>query len=91
MANGFSRRMMLGAAALPLVAIGRGAGAAEFEYKFATGQSPTNPINTRIQEAIDRIAKGTGGRLTMEAVPEQPAGVGHGPDQPGAGGGASSS
>ena len=70
-----SRRGVLGVAAgLPLVAIGRGAGAAEFEYKFATGQSPTNPINTRIQEAIDRIAKGTGGRLTMKLFPNNQLG-----------------
>ena len=67
-----SRRAMLGA--LPLVAIGRPAGAAEFEYKFATGQSPTNPINTRLQEGLDRIAKATNGRLIIKLFPNNQLG-----------------
>ena len=59
------RRALL--AALPLFAIRtRPAGAAEFELKFATGQSPTNPINTRLQEAIDRIAAATNGQVTIK-------------------------
>ncbi len=72
--KGLSRRTILAATALPLFAIGRQAGAAEFEFKFATGQSPTNPINTRIQEAIDRIAKASGGRLTMKLFPNNQLG-----------------
>ena len=72
--RGLSRRHLLGAAVLPLFAIGRTAGAAEFEYRFATGQSPTNPINLRLQEAIDRIAKATGGRLTMKLFPNNQLG-----------------
>ena len=69
-----SRRAMLGAAALPLFAIGRTAGAAEFDYKFATGQAPTNPINTRLQEGIDRIGKATGGRLSIKLFPNNQLG-----------------
>jgi tripartite ATP-independent transporter DctP family solute receptor len=70
-----SRRAVLAAAALPLFAIRtRPAHAAEFEYKFATGQSPTNPINTRLQEAIDRIAAASGGQLTMKLFPNNQLG-----------------
>lgn len=66
------RRTLLGAAALPLFSIH--ARAAEFEYKFATGQSPTNPINLRLQEGIDRIAKATGGRLQIKLFPNNQLG-----------------
>ena len=59
------RAVIAGAAALPLFAIGR-ARAAEFDYKFATGQSPTNPVNLRVQEAIDRIRTASGGRLDIK-------------------------
>ncbi len=69
------RRTMLGAAALPLFAIRtRPAGAAEFEYKYATGQSPTNPINTRLQEGLDRIAKATDGQLQIKLFPNNQLG-----------------
>ncbi len=66
------RRTLL--AALPLVAIGRAACAAEFTYKFATGQSPTNPINLRMKEAIDRIEKATDGRLAIRLFPNNQLG-----------------
>ena len=69
-----SRRAMLGAAALPLFAIGRAAGAAEFDYKFATGQAPTNPINVRLQEGIERIGRATGGRLSIKLFPNNQLG-----------------
>lgn len=68
-----SRRAVLGATALPLVCTRR-AKAAEFEFKFATGQSPTNPINTRLQEGIDRIAAATGGRVAMKLFPNNQLG-----------------
>ena len=51
-----------------------GARAAEFELKFATGQSPTNPINTRLQQAIDRIAAATGGQVAMKLFPNNQLG-----------------
>ena len=71
-----SRRAALAAAAaLPLFAIRtRPANAAEFEFKFATGQSPTNPINTRTQEGIDRIKAATGGRLQITLFPNNQLG-----------------
>ena len=54
---GVTRRQTLAAAAaLPLFSIlPRRANAAEFNYKFATGQDPSHPVNKRAQEAIDRI------------------------------------
>lgn len=70
-----SRRSLVAAATLPLFAIRtRPAHAAEFDYKFATGQSPTNPINLRLQEGIDRIAKATDGRLQMKLFPNNQLG-----------------
>ena len=54
-----TRRGILAAgAALPAFGIiSRRGDAAEFTYKFATGQDPTHPVNIRAQEAIDRIRK----------------------------------
>ncbi len=77
--HGPSRRTLLaataGLAALPLAAIRtRPARAAEFEFKLATGQSPTNPINTRMAEAIDRIDKASGGRLAIRLFPNNQLG-----------------
>jgi tripartite ATP-independent transporter DctP family solute receptor len=69
--TGFSRRQILGVAgALPLFSIStRPANAAEFTYKFATGQDPTHPVNKRAQEAIDRIRNATNGRLEIKLFP----------------------
>jgi len=67
----FTRRQILaGASALPLFSIAtRPAHAAEFTYKFATGQDPSHPVNKRAQEAIDRIRNATGGRLEIKLFP----------------------
>ena len=66
-----TRRQLLGAAsALPLFSIAtRPAHAAEFNYKFATGQDPSHPVNKRAQEAIDRIRNATNGRLDIKLFP----------------------
>lgn len=66
-----NRRSLLGAAAvLPLVSIGSGrARAAEFTYKLATGQSITQPINARLEQATGRIRDATGGRLDIKFFP----------------------
>ncbi len=71
-----SRRALLaGAAALPVFGIRtRPADAAEFEFKFATGQSPANPINTRLQEGIDRIKAATAGRVELRLFPNNQLG-----------------
>ncbi len=66
-----TRRSLLAAgAALPLFGIlARPASAAEFNFKLATGQDPTHPVNIRAQEAIDRIREATGGRLDIKLFP----------------------
>ena len=66
-----TRRSLLAAsAALPLVGIlTRPASAAEFTYKFATGQDPTHPVNIRSQEALNRIREATGGRVDILLFP----------------------
>ncbi|MGF3022792.1 TRAP transporter substrate-binding protein [Methylobacterium aquaticum] len=66
-----SRRLFLaGAAAFPLVAIRTGpARAAEFTYKLATGQSLTQPINTRLEQACGRIREASGGRVELKFFP----------------------
>jgi tripartite ATP-independent transporter DctP family solute receptor len=68
---GIGRRGLVAAgAALPLVGIiSRRGYAAQFTYKFATGQDPTHPLNVRGQEAIDRIQKASNGRLEMKLFP----------------------
>jgi tripartite ATP-independent transporter DctP family solute receptor len=66
-----TRRSLLAAsAAVPLCGIlTRPASAAEFNYKLATGQDPTHPVNIRAQEAIDRIREATNGRLDIKLFP----------------------
>lgn len=66
-----TRRSLLAAgAALPLFGIlTRPASAAEFNFKLATGQDPTHPVNIRAQEAINRIREATGGRLDIKLFP----------------------
>src|SRR5436309_14757481 len=68
---GFTRRGAIAAAtALPLVGILTRPGfATEFTYKLATGQDPTHPINTRAQQAIDRIRDASKGRLDIKLFP----------------------
>lgn len=66
-----TRRTLLAAGtAVPLCGIlTRPAGAAEFNYKLATGQDPTHPVNTRAQEALNRIREATNGRLEIKLFP----------------------
>src|SRR5574337_1401283 len=73
-AGGIDRRSFLkagvaAASALPLFSISRWANAAEFNYKLATGQDPTHPVNTRAQEALNRIREATGGRVDIKLFP----------------------
>lgn len=64
------RSLLMAATAVPLCGIlTRPAYAAEFVYKFATGQDPTHPVNIRAQEAIDRIREATSGRLEIRLFP----------------------
>src|SRR5919202_3312252 len=62
--------LLAAGAAVPLCGIiTRRASAAEFNYKLATGQDPTHPVNTRAQEALNRIREATGGRLEIKLFP----------------------
>jgi tripartite ATP-independent transporter DctP family solute receptor len=64
-----SRRTLIGAAlATPFIRIGP-ARAAEFSYKLATGQSLTQPINARLEQACGRIREATNGRLEIRFFP----------------------
>jgi tripartite ATP-independent transporter DctP family solute receptor len=64
------RSFLMASAAVPLCAIlKRPAFAAEFNYKLATGQDPTHPVNTRAQQALDRIREATSGRLDIKLFP----------------------
>lgn len=64
------RHLLVGAAAVPLVSIiSRRGEAAEFTWKFATGQTPTHPANLRAAEAIKRIREATGGRVELNLFP----------------------
>ncbi len=73
--SGVSRRSLLlgaaaAAAAVPLVAIRtRPAQAAEFSFKVATGQSLTQPINARLEQACARIQEASGGRMELKFFP----------------------
>ncbi len=69
--TGLTRRHLLAAAAaVPLAGIlTRRAQAAEFNYKLATGQDPTHPVNIRAQEAADRIREATKGRMDIKIFP----------------------
>lgn len=69
--KGISRRMILASgAAVPLFAIRtRPAAAAEFTYKLATGQSLSQPINARLEQAVGRIKDASGGRLEIRFFP----------------------
>ena len=64
------RGLIAAGSALPLVGIlSPRASAGEFNYKFATGQDPTHPVNTRAAEAIDRIRQATDGRVDIKLFP----------------------
>ena len=64
------RALLAGAASVPMTAlISRRGSAAEFAYKFATGQDPTHPVNVRAGEALDRIREASNGRLDMKLFP----------------------
>lgn len=64
------RALLAGAASVPMITlISRRGSAAEFTYKFATGQDPTHPVNTRAGEALDRIREASNGRLDMKLFP----------------------
>ncbi len=69
------RRLLAGATALPLFAIGSGrAGAAAFSYKFANNMPASHPLNRRAQEAAQRIAEATNGAVELRIFPSSQLG-----------------
>ncbi|WP_448204947.1 TRAP transporter substrate-binding protein [Azospirillum sp. sgz302134] len=79
----FSRRSMLKAlAAAPAAGIAAGgvlgmpriARAAEFEFKYGNNLPLTHPLNVRAQQAADRIARESNGRVRIEIFPNNQLG-----------------
>jgi tripartite ATP-independent transporter DctP family solute receptor len=65
----------LALATLPLVAIrSRPARAAEFSYKFANNLPVSHPLNQRMQQAAERIATASGGRMELRIFPSSQLG-----------------
>lgn len=74
----FSRRHVLqGLAALPaagIIGMPRYARAAEFSLKYANNLPVTHPLNVRAQEAANRIAQETNGRVEIQIFPNNQLG-----------------
>ena len=71
-----SRRHLLAASAIPLVAAGaRPARAADFAYKLATNLPSTHPMNLRLTEAAARIKAATGGQVDITLFPNSQLGT----------------
>ncbi|GAC1339867.1 MAG: TRAP transporter substrate-binding protein [Acetobacteraceae bacterium] len=68
------RSFALGTALAAPAILSRPAGAAEFNWKFATNQPLTHPSNTRVQEAIDRIRTESNGRIALTLFPNSQLG-----------------
>ncbi len=75
MAPKVSRRLLIGAAALPLTGIIRARGDdPEFEMKFGNDNPMSHPNTIRQQEAVDRILKETNGRVKISIFPNNQLG-----------------
>lgn len=77
--NQLSRRTMLKAlasapAAGAFIGMPGIARAAEFELKYGNNLPLTHPLNVRAQEAADRIARETNGRVTIQIFPNNQLG-----------------
>ena len=69
------RTVLLGATALPLVAIRtRPANAAEFTLKYANNTPMIHPLTIRMTEASERILKATDGRVEIRVFPNSQLG-----------------
>ncbi|HYG88149.1 MAG TPA: TRAP transporter substrate-binding protein [Azospirillum sp.] len=74
-----SRRTMLTSmaavpAAAALVGMPRIARAAEFEFKYGNNLPLTHPLNIRAQQAAERIARESNGRVTIQIFPNNQLG-----------------
>ena len=72
----FARRTVLaGAGALAATGLlPQSARAAEFEYKMGHSSPESHPFHKRLLEVSDRIAKGSGGRMTLTIFPNSQLG-----------------
>ncbi len=61
-------------AAVPSLLLGRAARAAELTYRFGTNVPASHPLNIRANEAADRIAKETNGRVAVQIFPNNQLG-----------------
>ena len=61
-------------AAAVVTAVPRIARAAEFSYKYGNNLPVTHPLNVRAQEAVERIAKETKGRVEIKIFPNNQLG-----------------
>ena len=61
-------------AAAPALLLGRQARAAELTYRFGTNVPASHPLNIRANEAADRIAKETNGRVAVQIFPNNQLG-----------------
>jgi len=67
------RTLIAGAAALPLVNVGR-ALAADFSYRLSNNLPAVHPLNVRVEEAVARIAAATEGRVQIKLYPDSQLG-----------------
>ena len=72
--KGIDRRTFLKAGATvavaaPFLGLSSRASAADFNYKLATGQDPSHPVNIRAQEALNKIREATAGKLDIKLFP----------------------
>jgi tripartite ATP-independent transporter DctP family solute receptor len=74
--TGFGRRAVLGAAAgsLPLLVIGR-AKAAETTLRISNNVPATHPLNIRLREAAEAIARETDGKVELRIFPSNQLGA----------------
>ncbi|MBA3519916.1 MAG: TRAP transporter substrate-binding protein [Rhizobiales bacterium] len=66
------RSMMIGtaaSAALIGTSFKAGAQTAEFNYKYANNLPPAHPMNTRANEAVNKIREETNGRVSIQVFP----------------------
>ena len=74
----FNRRTILvngvAIAAAPALLIGTPARAAEFTYRFGTNVPAGHPLNVRANEAAERIAKETDGKVSLQIFPNNQLG-----------------
>ena len=61
-------------AAISAISVPRFARAAEFSYKYGNNLPVTHPLNVRAQEAVERIARETKGRVEIKIFPNNQLG-----------------